>query len=166
MGKTNWFDCAKKKCELKVDENNFMVKFLLFLCTIYCICYAKFKLSLHWFWLTLHVPDCLGNHMFRPLNHFQHFYDYVRVMRKFTLKGRKERIHPIDILTHGLVTPYGVRVLVKVSSGNGLLPDGTKPLPEPMLTYHQLRSSYNHPRAILQEIPQPLITKRAWQLLT
>ena len=27
------------------------------------------------------------------------------------------------------------------SSGNGLLPDGTKPLPEPMLTYHQRGSS-------------------------
>ena len=24
-----------------------------------------------------------------------------------------------------------------IGSGNGLLPDGTKPLPEPMLTYHQ-----------------------------
>ena len=23
-----------------------------------------------------------------------------------------------------------------IGSGNGLLPDGTKPLPEPMLTYH------------------------------
>ena len=27
--------------------------------------------------------------------------------------------------------------LVNIGSGNGLLPDGTKPLPEPMLTYHQ-----------------------------
>ena len=26
---------------------------------------------------------------------------------------------------------------VNISSGNGLLPDGTKPLPEPMLTYRQ-----------------------------
>ena len=25
----------------------------------------------------------------------------------------------------------------KIGSGNDLLPDGTKPLPEPMLTYHQ-----------------------------
>ena len=29
---------------------------------------------------------------------------------------------------------------VNVSSGNGLLPDGTKPLPEPVLTYHQMSS--------------------------
>ena len=27
--------------------------------------------------------------------------------------------------------------LVSIASGNGLLPDGTKPLPEPMLTCHQ-----------------------------
>ena len=29
-------------------------------------------------------------------------------------------------------------ILVNIGSGNGLLPDGTKPLPEPMLTDHQL----------------------------
>ena len=28
-------------------------------------------------------------------------------------------------------------ILVNIDSGNGLLPDGTKPLPEPMLTYQQ-----------------------------
>ena len=26
---------------------------------------------------------------------------------------------------------------VNIGSGNGLLPDGTKPLPEPVLTYHE-----------------------------
>ena len=30
-----------------------------------------------------------------------------------------------------------IEILVNTGSGNGLLPDGTKPLPEPMLTYHQ-----------------------------
>ena len=30
-----------------------------------------------------------------------------------------------------------LEILVKTGSGNGLLPDGTKPWPEPMLTYHQ-----------------------------
>ena len=29
-------------------------------------------------------------------------------------------------------------IWVNTGSGNGLLPDGTKPLPEPMLTDHQL----------------------------
>ena len=28
-------------------------------------------------------------------------------------------------------------ILVNIGSGNGLLPDGTKPIPKPMLTYHQ-----------------------------
>ena len=28
-------------------------------------------------------------------------------------------------------------IWVNIGSGNGLLPDSTKPLPEPMLTYHQ-----------------------------
>ena len=30
-----------------------------------------------------------------------------------------------------------LEILVNTGSSNGLLPDGTKPLPEPMLTYHQ-----------------------------
>ena len=30
-----------------------------------------------------------------------------------------------------------METLVNTDLGNGLLPDGTKPLPEPMLTYHQ-----------------------------
>ena len=39
----------------------------------------------------------------------------------------------ITLLTHcGLVAENWVNI----GSGNGLLPDGTKPLPEPMLIYH------------------------------
>ena len=30
-----------------------------------------------------------------------------------------------------------IQIWVSIGPGNGLLPDGTKPLPEPMLTYHQ-----------------------------
>ena len=48
-------------------------------------------------------------------------------------------------------------IWVNISSGNGLLPDGTKPLPEPMLTDHQ--SSDNQLRAISQKLPQSSITK-------
>ena len=29
------------------------------------------------------------------------------------------------------------KILVNIGSGNGLLADGNKPLPEPMLTYQQ-----------------------------
>ena len=32
--------------------------------------------------------------------------------------------------------PYGDEIWVNTGSGNGLLPDGTKPLPEPVLTYY------------------------------
>ena len=48
-------------------------------------------------------------------------------------------------------------IWVNIGSGNGLLPYGTKPLPEPMLLDHQWSPS--HIREISQEMPQPLITK-------
>ena len=47
-------------------------------------------------------------------------------------------------------------ILDNIGSGNGLLPDGTKPSPEPMLTYHQ-QSSDKHLWAISREIPHPYI---------
>ena len=60
----------------------------------------------------------------------------------------------------GLVTPYGDRDLVYIGSGNGLLPGGTKPLPEPMLTGHQWSPvTFISLRTISQEMPQPLINK-------
>ena len=38
-----------------------------------------------------------------------------------------------------IVTPHDIMDLGhNIGSGNGLLPDGTKPLPEPMLSYYQL----------------------------
>ena len=57
----------------------------------------------------------------------------------------------------GLVTPYGdmIRVTNYFGSDNGLLPGGTKPSPDPMLTYHQWGSvALRHPyrRPILQEV--------------
>ena len=50
-------------------------------------------------------------------------------------------------------------IWVNIGSGNGLLPDGTKPFPKPVLTDHHLKSSGIHIRAISQEMPQPSITK-------
>ena len=35
------------------------------------------------------------------------------------------------------MTPYGDEIWVNIGSGNGMLPDSTKLLPEPTLTYHQ-----------------------------
>ena len=34
-----------------------------------------------------------------------------------------------------LVTQMATKIWVNIGSGNDLLPDSTKPLPEPMLTY-------------------------------
>ena len=36
----------------------------------------------------------------------------------------------------GLLLPYGNTDLGNIASGNGLLPESTEPLLEPMLTYH------------------------------
>ena len=35
------------------------------------------------------------------------------------------------------MAPFGDKIWVNIGSGNGLLPDGIKPLPKQMLTYHQ-----------------------------
>ena len=49
---------------------------------------------------------------------------------------------------------------VNIGSGNGLLPDGTKPLPEPVLTDHQQSPGSDILiRAISQEMPQTSISK-------
>ena len=51
-------------------------------------------------------------------------------------------------------------IWVNIGSGNGLLPDGTKPLPEPMLTDHQWSPvTFIIIMAISQEMPQPSTTK-------
>ena len=36
-----------------------------------------------------------------------------------------------------LVTSHGVKNYINISSGNGLLPGGSKPSPSPILIYHQ-----------------------------
>ena len=38
---------------------------------------------------------------------------------------------------HNSLGPSDAKNWVNIGSDNGLVPDGTKPLPEPMLTYHQ-----------------------------
>ena len=73
-----------------------------------------------------------------------------------------------EMLTHcGLMTPCGDEewrlkvtwIWVNISSGNGLLPDGTKPLPEPMLTCHQMRSVAFTWKQFSQEVLMNLICK-------
>ena len=53
---------------------------------------------------------------------------------------KEQKIWEAFDFTHcDLVMPYNVaiEIWVNTGSGNGLLPDDTKPSPEPMLTYHQ-----------------------------
>ena len=50
-------------------------------------------------------------------------------------------------------------IWVSIGSDNGLLPEDSKPLPEPMLTTHLLKSTDIHLRAVSQEVLPPSITK-------
>ena len=50
-------------------------------------------------------------------------------------------------------------MLVNIGLGNGLLPDGTKALSEPMYYVPSVRSGDIHLTRISQEISQPSITK-------
>ena len=45
--------------------------------------------------------------------------------------------HTFEINSLGPSDTIATEIWVNTGSGNGLLPDSTKPLPEPMLTYHQ-----------------------------
>ena len=42
----------------------------------------------------------------------------------------------------GIVTPYGDKICVNFGSGNDLLPDGTKPLSEPIFTYQRCNVAF------------------------
>ena len=69
------------------------------------------------------------NMWYQGLLFFNHsLYDIEARRRTYT--------HSFPLTHCGLMTSYGGIDWVNIGSGNGLLPDGTKPLPEPMLTYH------------------------------
>ena len=62
--------------------------------------------------------------------------------KKMCLKLSSAKWRPfclgLNVLTHwDLVNNMVTLSLVNTGSCNGLLPDGTKPLPKPVLTYHQ-----------------------------
>ena len=64
----------------------------------------------------------------------------------------------------GLLTPFGVGDLGNTGSGNGLLPDSTKPLPEPMLTHHQKGSVAFIRRHYNEKIWRYQSVKQNWKL--
>ena len=55
-------------------------------------------------------------------------------------------------------------IWVNIGSNNGLLPDGTKPLPKPMFEWSSVKSTNIHIRAISQDMPQLSITKIPWKI--
>ena len=85
----------------------------------------------------------------------------------FAVNKYRPNITTNNILNYyGLVTPYGDTqyALVNIDSGNGLLPDGTKPLPEPMLTNHKLGYCGIHLRVVLREMLKISFLKCVWKL--
>ena len=56
-------------------------------------------------------------------------------------------------------------IWVNIGSGNALLPDGTKLLPEAMLLYHQGGPTAITLRTISLEIHQPSITKVTLEII-
>ena len=46
---------------------------------------------------------------------------------------------------------------VNIGSGNGLVPYGTKPLPEPMLTNHQMAISHEMPKIVILDLSLKII---------
>ena len=66
---------------------------------------------------------------------FLHFLVSIWCNPHYTNKSARS---PVLVFTHcGLVMPCGNIDRVNTGSGNGLVPDSTKPLPAPMLTIHQ-----------------------------
>ena len=66
-------------------------------------------------------------------------YEYsghLKFLSEIVLKSGPCRIHALLVIHWSLVVPYMVTWnFVDIGSGNCLLPDGTKPIPEPVLTY-------------------------------
>ena len=53
------------------------------------------------------------------------------------LKSLLRMLSDLQVTSNSLWPSDISDILVNTGSGNGLVPSGTKPLPEPMLTYHQ-----------------------------
>ena len=74
----------------------------------------------------LHITEFCGNHL-------------SLVVSPLKWVGNAGIAIDIITVTQHIVAQYGDINLstVNTDSGNGLLPDGTKPLPKPVLTYHR-----------------------------
>ena len=69
-------------------------------------------------------------------------------------------------LTHyGLMMPYGDMYLVYTGSGNGLLPDSSKPLPEPMLIIRDSKILWHSPESNSQETLENTILEMSLKII-
>ena len=79
----------------------------------------------------------VGSHGFRCVmlswteQHAEHFLETI--MEKGDFRHQQQVLNLIVTWWCHMAT----KIWINIGSGNGLLPDGTKPLPEPMLTDHQ-----------------------------
>ena len=80
---------------------------------------------------------CLGTN-FKEILIEIHIFSFKKMHLKMLSWKWRPFCFGLNVLTHcGLVRPYGDIDRDSIGSGNGLLPDSTEPIPEPVLTYHQ-----------------------------
>ena len=60
----------------------------------------------------------------------------IEISLRFAPEGPIDNKSTMVLLNYGIVMPYGDIELGNIGSGNGLVPDGTKPLPVPMLPFY------------------------------
>ena len=58
-----------------------------------------------------------------------------------------------------------MQILISISSGNGLVPDGTKPLPGPILTYDDWDHEENCQSIIALDTPDICIKEKKYLFL-
>ena len=63
---------------------------------------------------------------------------HINVSKQLVITGQGSNLSHSTPSYHFTLTHCGVENLVNIGLGNGSLPDGTNPLPEPILTYQQL----------------------------
>ena len=98
-------------------------------------------------WLTILSPTQLFCWRYHSLPLSQHYMDSTISEFRIIINS----LWPSDAIWR--------QIWVNIGLGNGLLPDGTKPLSEPNVDWSSVKSSDIHIKAISQQMPQPSITK-------
>ena len=126
------------------NGKNFLIKkmintfhifhFLLYLTNVLCVSYIFVNRVKRLHWNGKNLTHCgqvmpydninLGQRLMAPSHYLNHCWVGIHW-------------HSPDNNFTGSAQDITSENWVNIGSGNGLLPDGTKPLPEPVLTYHQ-----------------------------